>query len=1009
MAKTISLTSGRLIEQVLPFVNLNQLSRKEAGFIRIPKIHNIHTWFARRPAGPSRILTLYSVLPSNVNVSSLERITGINNALSKNTVIYMTKPDRDSIKKIVLETTRRDVNNITVVDPMAGGGSIPLESLRLGFRTIAVEYNPVAYLVLKATIEFPAKYADSGLFEETVKAARELMERARRELGEYFGVNSKSYIYARGVKCFSCGGLIPVEGVSPEITRDPSFKKRYLRINFDEKKKTFTVETLDEKVERKSLEKRGLNIKCPYCNQWLQLRGKSKTGQTLFDRWFMEHSTIMKSIVEDLEEITSDLEDEITRIHIPLIRRVEDMFKPTWNDEDEMKRFRKALKDLSREVLELQEYIPLDEILKDNKWASTARNKGLTKWYMLFNPRQLLTIAKLARMVAEIADEQFSRNGEMGAAVTLYLAFAVDKMADYNTVATKWQGSQFKTGIGNTMRGESTIDFRLEYAEGGLNPPELSLGWTLELDIAESKDFSKTAGGILPALKYLCNEFRGSGLGDRISVYLADATRLSELLGFGSVDVVNVDPPYFEQVIYSDKSEFFWVLLRRSLRPVLEVLFKPGLRLSNWSWSNSSVPREREIVAFDKEDKNGRFRRFFKEFVGETYKVLRDDGILLLWFTHPTDLAWRTVGESLYEAGYIVSRVWPVVTEMETRYKKHVNVIAQRTSLIIVARKTPRSVLRDVGGDIARSLLSNEIFSKVAEEVVGDTRRISKEAFLSPADVITLVFGSALALASRFEIPGSRNFQPLFESASTKVLELFVEPIINEILTGSGPVKLDRRESSIILEYIKEAMLRDPAVRAYLTLWLLSRIDLEKATIRSDVLPLSYDFAQTISKLLGYSLDKLKSTGLISESVVEEESKEDEEENSGERGGKAFYPRLFEALTVSGAKVHLGELLTLIPGKAIYLAYQALKCSGAPNTRAEILRNKLVTWGSKEIADASSIAILLLETARDKDLGFSEIKGLYMFRNDVSQPNFEKELAIRTLVKLLEKIGGESL
>jgi adenine-specific DNA methylase len=1003
----------RLIESWLPLREVNEDAGLEVGFKSTrayfdPKLRNVHTWFARRPASVARVLTLAGTLGDSIQQSLFTDIVGFNaREIAKKRrmppLLFYTTPKRSTVDSLVGQFTGRSSRNVTVVDPMAGGGSIPLESLRLGFRTIAVEYNPVAYLVLKATIEFPAKYADSGLFEETVKAARELLGRAKEELGEYFGVNSKSYIYARGVRCPHCRGLIPVEGVSPEITRDPEFKGRYLKVDFDRERKTFTVETLDERIEGRPVEKRGLNIRCPYCNHWLQLRGRAKTGQTLLDRWFVEHSTTIKRIVEDLEEVTLELEDEIVRTHIPLIKRVGDTFKPAWGDEDEMRRFRKALRDLSREILELQDYIPLDEIPRDNRWASTARNKGLTKWYMLFNPRQLLTIAKLSRIVAEIAEKQLSRNGEMGAAVALYLAFAVDKVADYDTIATIWHGS--RSVISPTIRGESTIDFRLEYAE--VRRPKRSLGWALELDVVESGELRRTAGGILPVLKFLCDEFRGSGPGDRVSVYLGDATRLSELLGFGSVDVVNVDPPYFEQVIYSDRSEFFWVLLRRSLRPVLDVLFKPGLRLSGWSWSSPTVPRDREVVAFDKEDSGGRFRRFFREFVGETYKVLRDDGVLILWFTHPTDLAWRTVGESLYEPGYVVSRVWPVITEMETRYKRHVNVVAQRTSLIIVARKTPRSVLRDVGGDIARSLLSNEVFSKAAEEVVGEARRVSKEASLSPADVMTLVFGSALTLASKFEIPGSRSFQPLFEAASTKVLELFVEPLVREILTERGPVKLDERESSTILGYVREAMLRDPATRAYLTLWMLSRVDLEKASVRSEALPLSYDFAQTVSKLLGYSLDNLRSVGLIGESTVEEDSEENEGgEEGGGRRGRAFYPRLFEALTVTGARVPLEKLLTLTPGKAVYVAYLALKGSGAPDARAEAIRGKLATWSSRDVVEASSIAVVLLETARDRDLGFPEARGLDRFTGGGPQQRFERELAIRTLVKLVERVRG---
>lgn len=489
----------RLIESWLPLREVNEDAGLEAGFKSTrayfdPKLRNVHTWFARRPASVARVLTLAGTLGDSIQQSLFTDIVGFNaREIAKKRgmppLLFYTTPKRSTVDSSVGQFTGRSSRNVTVVDPMAGGGSIPLESLRLGFRTIAVEYNPVAYLVLKATIEFPAKYADSGLFEETVKAARELLERAESELGRYYSLDSEGYIFARGVKCPHCRGLIPVEGVSPEITRDPRFNRRSLKIDFDRERKTFTVDTVNEKIERKPLERRGLNIRCPYCNEVFQLRGRSKTGQTLFDRWFLEHATLMRRVVEDLEEVTSYLEEEMIRIHIPLVKEVENGFKPVWGDEDEIKRFKEALKDLSREMLELQDYIPLDEIPKDNRWASTARNKGLTKWYMLFNPRQLLTIAKLSRIVAEIAEKQLSRNGEMGVAVSLYLAFAVDKVADYNTIATIWHGS--RSVISPTIRGESTIDFRLEYAE--VRRPKRSLGWAIELDVVES-------GGSPPAL-----------------------------------------------------------------------------------------------------------------------------------------------------------------------------------------------------------------------------------------------------------------------------------------------------------------------------------------------------------------------------------------------------------------------------------------------------------------------------------------------------------------------------
>lgn len=892
-------------------------------------------------------------------------------------------------------TLGKKPSEITIVDPMAGGGSIPLESLRLGFRTIAIDYNPVAYLVTRATVEFPARYADSGLFEETLRVAKEFIQRAREELGKYYGEDAENYIFARGVRCPFCGGLIPVQGVSPAITKASRFRNRYLRIEYDKERKTFHIETTDKESD-KPYEKRSNNIKCPYCGRWFQLRGRSKTGTTVFDKWFIEHADLMRRVVEEYEEVTPEFEDRLLSIHIPLVKQSGNKFIAIWEDEDEQERFLQAYRDLSKEILELQDYIPLDPIPPDNKWASTARSKGLTHWYMLFNPRQLLALAKLSKIIAETAEKLAAKDGELGAAVVLYLAFAIDKMADYNTIATKWQGSGFKTGIGNTMRGESTLDFRQEYTE--IKRIDKALEWTLELSVAESFKPTRTTGGILPVLRFLVDEFRGSGLGDRVTVYLGDATNLSNILGVGSVDVVNVDPPYFEQVIYSDRSEFFWIILRRSLRPVLDILFRDRVRLSGWSWNSPRVPREREVVTFDKRDSSSRFKRFFSEFVRETYRVLRDDGVLVLWFTHPTDVAWRTVGESLYRAGYVVSRVWPVKTEMKTRYKRQVNIVAQETSLIIVGRKYERKRLVEVGTNVERSLLENPVFRSAVVGAVEDSRRVAREAGASPADMMALMLGTALSVSSRFEVPGVEKFDLLFNAASTLVDEAFVMPIISKILKETGPVSLGEGDAVRVSELISHAMLEDPATRSFITLWFISRVDLESGRYRDEPLPLSYDFAQTITKMLGHDLDRLKDVGLVGEKLASSNS--DEEGKS-----RAFYPVLFEALTATGAKTTWDKLSMLTPGRAIYLVYLALNETGAPGVRAKSILRRVRDWSGEVIRDSAALAILLLETARGVDMGLEEsrITGIERFLpGNEESGEVLRELAVLTLLKLVK-------
>ncbi|MEM1757644.1 MAG: hypothetical protein QW770_06420 [Candidatus Bathyarchaeia archaeon] len=965
----------------------------------LPQLANCHIWFARRPASAARVLTMASVLPSKTDrtLNACVGIDSIKNVAKDNMVptIYSVRPDRKYIAAVVADHFKKQPIDVTITDPMAGGGSIPLEALRLGFRTVAVEYNPVAYLILKASIEFPAKYADSGLFEETLKASKEFISRAREELGKYYGEDAENYIFARGVRCPFCGGLIPIQGIEPAITDASKFKKRFLKITYDREKKTFSAETTDKAITAGTIAKRGNNIKCPYdgCGKWFQLRGQAKGKTTAFDKWFFEHAKIMESIVEGFAPITDEIEEKMLNLHIPLVKQVGSSFKVIWNDDAERRRFIESLHALSNELLELQNHMPLEEISTDNVWASTAVNKGLTKWYMLYNPRQLLAIAKLSKIVAETAEKLASKNGEFGAAVATYLALALDKIIDYNTIATHWQGTGFKTGIAHTLRGESILDFRKEYVEMVTTLPKRSLEWALEPDIAESNSLTKTTGGILPVLKFLCDEFRNADAKDKVNVYLGDATQLSSILGVKSVDVINVDPPYFEQVIYSDKSEFFWVILRRALAPVLELLFKPGLRLSNWTWASPTVPREREVVAYDKDDSQGRFRRFFREFVAETAKVLKDDGVLVLWFTHPTALAWRTVSESLYESGYVISKIWPLQTEMKTRYKKHVNVVAQEMSLVIVGRKYPRQKLLEISPqNVKGSMLENPLFLKTVEETVEDTRKIIVESNASPADTAALIFGTALSVASRFELPIGAGFTDIYDAAITAVVARYTEPLIYKILKETGPVKLDEPTAQKVSRNIAQGMLFDPAARSYLTIWLISKVDLATAKIREEPLGLNFDLVQTIGKLCGFGLKELKSYGLIAEKTVKE-------------AGKAYYPQFLEMLTLAGGKAPLDRLREVSPGKATIMAQLALTESGDPAIRARAIRAKIGTTSDRELLSNAALAIILLETARDQDLGYkvadkTKLTG-YLGIDESQIARITRELAIKTLTYLI--------
>lgn len=939
----------RLIEKGFNLADVNKVAITEASFIRVPKIHNIHTWFARRPCGTARVLTASAVLPADIDEKEFEQIVGLDKAKRSTKVIYMAEPNLEKLRKYV------DPSEITVLDPMAGGGSIPLESARLGFRTIAMDYNPVAYLILKATVEYPAKFGED-LFDLALKEAKDFIKFAREKLGEFYS-DAENYIFARGVRCPKCNGLIPIAGVFPEITTNKSYKRRFLKIEFDKESKDFRVETTNEK-QSWSLKKfrKGQNIfaQCPYCEHVFKLRGQGRDHA--FAKWFKEHAKLMKAVVEDLQSVDEEMEKKLLELHIPLVKQVGNEFIAIKDDEEEREKFVKAFRELSNRIFELQEYIPLDEIPEENEWASTFRNlvedEVTPKWYMLFNPRQLLVLAELIKYVAERVRKLYEEKGEIGIASMLYIAFAIDKMADYNTLATRWQGTGFKTGIANTMRGEQTLDFRAEYCEA--KRIEQALNWTLEPELAEKRQFTKTAGGILPVLRFLTDQFR-ENRNENVKVILGDATQLSKILD-EKVDVINVDPPYYEQVIYTDKIEIFWTILRRALSPVLSELFKDS-KLEGWEYSDPKLPREREAVARSKNGK--RFEQLFKQFVKSTYDVLKDDGYFIMWFTHPRAEAWYAVGESLYDTGYVVPKVYPVYTEMPTRYKKQVNQVAQQVTLAIVAKKGERKPLAVPSGNVKASLLINEEFINSVKSAVENARKTIANLDITTADASAIVFSTAMGVVTNYSIPFKVKFEDLYEPAITLAVKEFFTPLLQSVFR-KGYIALDDEKAKILLDKIEKRLLLDPSSRSYLSLWMISHVKMD-GSLYEEPLNLSYDFAQMVSKLCGFDINDLKKFGLI------------------RKVDSTYRLTYLSDYANARVKTDIKTFLKTSVGRAIYLTYLSAITGGTPAVRArEIAENEHLSHYADEIEFDSALALALLSTAPDSEFEISKIDAKQM-------------------------------
>jgi len=647
-----------------------------------PKIRNLHPWFARRPCSVARAITLAAALPDTTDSKSFMKAIGWE-AKSDAFVlkgypplIFYTDPDREAIEKLLFELLDRRTGEIVVCDPMAGGGTIPFESLRLGFKSIAVEYNPVAYLILKGTVEYPSHYG-KNLAERLRDESKRLISSTREALGRFYPPDSEGYIISRGIKCPNCKGQIPL------LHEAQIGASAYLDLRFDARGKTFTPSITKHPRQLVYEERKRGEIICPYCR-------KTITKRTAYEVWTADHVAILRRLKEGFLD-----KEKILSTHILLVKQIRRGYSIC--DEGDISRFLEACRTLMNSYNEIEQYIPTAQIPPNNEVFAPLRECGMKYWYELFNPRQLVAIATLVKYLHDRWKDSLSKE-ELGVAISLYLAFGISRMIDYNSIATTWKQGTIRDTIGRYAQARK-ITYGEEYCEAIV--PYRNLNWIYEPHIINR---NKTEGGIYPILSELCK--RVEKLGDKANIIHGDSRFLSSILSDVKVDIINVDPPYFDNQIYSDISEYFWQIFSVALNPLIVagLLFKES-NLAGWRPTSSQVPREGEIISRRSEETREKTRsevagepsipsfdeRWYTNqmgvFFGECLKVLKDDGVLLTWFTHRSLEAWKAIISSLYAGGFRVTKLWPITSELLTRLVSKGGDSTLNRTLIIVARK----------------------------------------------------------------------------------------------------------------------------------------------------------------------------------------------------------------------------------------------------------------------------------------------------------------------------------
>jgi putative DNA methylase len=197
------------IERYLPVEEISKEAKSEKN--GRAATFEMHYWWTRKPLITARAAVLGALLPPDFNIDEFKRLLG----LGKGTRAHNYDLPVEIINKL------RDVyrpiwgESPVVLDPFGGGGSIPFEAMRVGVDAISNDYNPVAYLIQKATLEYPKSYGEK-LYNEVEKGLIFIFNETRREMERYYPSHDNkipsAYIWCWMVRCPSCGFMAPLVG-----------------------------------------------------------------------------------------------------------------------------------------------------------------------------------------------------------------------------------------------------------------------------------------------------------------------------------------------------------------------------------------------------------------------------------------------------------------------------------------------------------------------------------------------------------------------------------------------------------------------------------------------------------------------------------------------------------------------------------------------------------------------------------------------------------------------------
>ncbi len=763
MPQTTSHPRRKLIEVALPLEAINEASAREKS-IRHGHPSTLHLWWARRPLAACRAVIFTSLVDDPDDPAAPPAFVQACRALprGRNAAAGDTPRMRlfDFIETLVQWESTTDEKVIgqarelirlcagdtppPLLDPFAGGGSIPLEAQRLGLEAHASDLNPVAVMINKALIEIPPRFAGrppmnpdyrtqsaehrqladrtwrgaQGLAADVRYYGQWMREQARQRIGHLYpthnGETVIAWLWARTVQCPNpaCRCQMPLvrsfelskkTGRRAWVTPSPSPSPSEGEGRSEGRRVTFTVRTGDAgKPPDGTVNRRGATCVC--CGApvpFEHIRAEGRAGRM--------GAQLMAIVTEGRNgrnyHAPAPEHEEIARMAVP-------------------------------------QDAP-DTDLPEQALGFRVQAYGMTKHRDLFTARQLVALTTFSDLVAEareqaqrdalaaglLDDDAPLRDGGAGArayaeAVSVYLAFAVDKAADYWTTICFWHNGAAHQKIVNTFSRQA-IPMAWDYAEG--NP------------------FSDSSGNFCRFVTLISEVLDNSiSATTTCKATQVDARSLKNDLAA----IISTDPPYYDNIGYADLSDFFYVWLRRGLRAIFPEVFSTVL-----------VPKELELIAAphrlngDKVAANQFFEKgLSKAFAQMRKSALADYPLSVFYAFKQTDneddgdddetaiasTGWETMLTGLIESGFVINGTWPMRTELLTALKKTVNALA--SSIVLVCRPRPAD---------APAASRRQFLDALRRELPAALKEL-QSGNIAPVDLAQAVIGPGMAIYSRY-------------------------------------------------------------------------------------------------------------------------------------------------------------------------------------------------------------------------------------------------------------------